>query len=102
MLGAYARLLNNAQKMLAAASEQRWDDLAVCENEREACLVSLADTSPTSTNPNFIVTRNQFIHAILECDERTKALVHERRSELSELMDSVGNERKLADAYRGA
>jgi hypothetical protein len=101
-LDAYSALLVNAQTMLKAAKESRWDDLTVCQVERESCLANLVENDLVSTRPAYVESRGQLIQSILECDEQTKQLVHARHSELAELLGSMGNERKLADAYRDA
>lgn len=99
-LSAYRELLDNARAMLLAAREARWDDLTNLETARKDCLSSVVEADIVSTIPAEIETRTELIQSILECDEQTKALVHGRTSELAEMLGSMDNERKLADAYR--
>lgn len=98
-LTSYSELLENARAMLLAARESRWDDLTVLDVQRAGCLAHVAEADLISTRPAEIEIKAQLIQSILECDEQTRALVHARRSELSELLGSMDNERKLADAY---
>lgn len=99
-LTAYRCLLDNALAMLKSAREERWDDLAVLDSEREAYLSKVVEADLISTKPSDVVVRTELIQSILECDEQTKALLHARQGELSELLDSMDNERRLENAYR--
>jgi hypothetical protein len=40
------------------------------------------------------------INSILQCDEQTKTLIKAWQGEMSEVLDSMDNRRKLADAYQ--
>ena len=100
-LTAYRSLLENARAMLLAAREERWDDLSVLDMERERCLSQAMTSDLVSTQPADIENRTVLIQSILDCDEQTKTLVRAWQSELSEVLGSLGNEQKLADAYRG-
>lgn len=102
LLATYGHLLDNARAMLMAAREERWDDLIALDAERESCLARVVEADLVSTRPAEIEARNALIQSILECDEQTRALTRAWQSELGELLGSMDNERKLADAYRGA
>ncbi len=86
--------------MLSVAREQRWDELPALKNEREICLSHIVDPELLSTSGSDVESKLEMIQSILECDELTKALVATRQGDLVELIGSLGNERKLSDAYQ--
>lgn len=98
-LTAYRCLLDSARAMLQAAREQRWDDLAMLGNEREARLAQVMEADIVSTRPADIAEKTELIQNTLDCDEQTRVLVRAWQGELVEMLGSVDNERKLADAY---
>lgn len=87
--------------MLQAAREGRWEDLALLDAERAQCLSRVTDADLVSTHPADIEAKSGLIESILACDEQTRALAGARRSELAEVLGSMDNARKLADAYGG-
>lgn len=93
-------MAHNANAMLSAANDARWDDLIILEVERQGVLSTLMEMDRDTMRPTDHEVYSELIHAILECDEQTKALVRAWQDELSGMLGSVGNERKLADAYR--
>ncbi len=99
-LTAYRCLLDNARAMLMAAREERWDDLTALDAERAGCLSRVVEATLVSTKPSDIEVRTELIQSILECDEQAKSLIRARQEELTEVLGSMDNERKLADAYR--
>lgn len=99
-LSAYRCLLDNARAMLKAAREERWDDLTALEAERQSCFARVVDADLISTRPASVEARMEMINSILQCDEQTKALIKAWQGEMSEVLDSMGNRRKLADAYQ--
>lgn len=99
-LTAYRCLLDNALAILRAAREERWDDLTALDAEREGFLSKVMETDLVSTKPSDIEALTESIQSILECDEQTKSLLRARQDELSEMLGSMDNERKLEDAYR--
>ena len=98
-LRAYRCLLDNARAMLRAAREQRWDDLIDLDGERQACFREVVEQDLVSTRPEAVEDKALLIQGILECDEQTRALTHAWREEIGAVLDSLGNERRLADAY---
>lgn len=99
-LTAYRSLRDNALAMLWAAREERWDDLLVLDAAREAYLSKVVEAGLVSTQPADVEARIELIQSILECDDQTKSLSLARQSELSEVLGSMDNERKLENAYR--
>ena len=99
-LASYQNLLKNARSILLAAREGRWDDLPALRDEREVCIAHAANTVVQSTVASEVEAKLELIQSILECDELTKALVNARKTELGEVLGSLGNERKLVDAYQ--
>jgi hypothetical protein len=100
-LRAYRCLLENARAMLKAAREQRWDDLTSLDDERQTCLQRVVEQDLISTGPGSVDDKAGLIQAILECDEQTRVLTRAWQDEMLQVLDSLGNERKLADAYGG-
>jgi hypothetical protein len=99
-LTAYRCLLDNARAMLQAAREERWDDLSILDGERQECFAKVVEIDLVSTKPANIAACTELIQSILECDEQTKALVKAWQSEMAEVLGTMDNSRKLADAYR--
>lgn len=99
-LAAYRGLLDNARAMLQAAREERWDDLTELDEARNEALARVLEADLVSTRPADIAAQTEIIQGILDCDEQTKHLVQAWRTELSELLSSMDNERKLANVYR--
>ena len=100
-LKAYRCLLDNARAMLRAAREERWDDLTALETARTECLQQVMAQDLVSTRPMSVESKTMLIQNILECDEQTRALTHAGREEVGEVLDSMDNGRKLAQAYGG-
>lgn len=99
-LMAYCCLLDNARAMLKAAQEERWDDLSMLESERQSGFERVVQADLTPTCPTDIEAKTELIQNILDYDEQTRVLVRAWQSELSAVLGSVDNERKLFDAYR--
>lgn len=101
-LTAYRCLLENARAMLKAAREERWDDLTAMDAERQDCISRVVEAGAdlVSTKPAEIAARIEIIQGILDCDEQTRLLVKTWQSEMREVMGTMDNSRKLADAYR--
>lgn len=95
----YRELLENARAMLAAAREQRWDDLGALDGQRQTCLQRIVEQDLVCTRPDMVEAKADLIQRILECDEQTRALAHAWREEVGQALDSLGNARKLAHAY---
>lgn len=98
-LTAYRCLLDNARAMLKAAREERWDDLSAMDAERQACISRVVQTDLVSTRPSDAAARIELIQNILECDEQTRALVKAWQTDMADMLGSLDNSRKLADAY---
>lgn len=98
-LSAYRCLLENARAMLMAAREERWDDLTALDAARQQCFALVVEADLVSTRPANVEARSEMIQSILDCDEQTKALVKAWQDEMGDVLDSMGNRRKLADAY---
>lgn len=101
-LKAYRSLLENAQAMLAAAQEGRWDDLIQMDQQRSFCLNQLIEASESiaSTQLASSPEKASFIKNILAIDEQTKDLVKSWQSEMAQTLGTMDNSRKLANAYR--
>lgn len=99
-LTAYRCLLDNARAMLQAAREERWDDLPTMDAERQDCFSRVVQTDLVSTRLSDAAARIELIQNILECDEQTKTLVKAWQAEMANVLGSMDNSRKLADAYR--
>lgn len=99
-LAAYRYLLDNARAMLLAARDGRWDDLSRLDVDRALIFSQVVEADLISTQPEDITAKTDLIQSILECDEQTKALAQIWQQELREVLGSMDNERRLADAYR--
>ena len=90
----YDALKENSVQMLAAAQENRWDDLAVLDLARRERLLGAIAGGYRVDHSDI-----EAINMILACDEQVRQLVKLRQQELSTLMSSLDNERKLVNAY---
>lgn len=87
--------------MLLAAREERWDDLLQLDVDRTALFSQIVEADLISTRPGDIAAKADLIQSILDCDDQTRTLAHAWHQELKEVLGSMDNERRLADAYRG-
>ena len=99
-LSAYRCLLDNARAMLKAARDERWDDLTALDAERQKSFALVVESDLVSTQPANVEARSELIQGILECDEQTRSLVRAWQDEMADVLDVMGNRRKLEDAYR--
>lgn len=99
-LAAYRHLLDCAHAMLQAAREERWDDLTALDEDRLRAYSSLVNDGTNGGSPSEDRACAELIKKILECDEQTSALVIAWQSEMAEVLGTMDNSRKLANAYR--
>jgi len=102
LLAGYQSLLENARLLNAVAQEGRWDDLPDLDNARQLIQRKLIKIDQTGNKAASVEQIRIMIHAIIECDEQTKSLILAWQNEITQLLGSIDNERKLSHVYRGA
>jgi flagellar protein FliT len=96
----YAEILATSRLMLEAAKKGEWDELIALEGRRDAQVAQL-QTFDLSLDADDLLRERQLalIKQILDCDLETKSLVERWQGEIRIILNSVGTERKLKDAY---
>lgn len=86
--------------MRDAARESQWDELAGLEDERYTLMKRLmAADRMDSSDSGWNARKALLIRSILDCDAETRSLTEAWRLELRQILDSVGTEKKLGNAY---
>jgi len=85
--------------MLEAATNSRWDDLVELEIKRAALLADLASSEISGLRDAERAHLASLISQILECDQQIKGLTEEWMVELTSILQSLGAEKKLGQAY---
>lgn len=96
----YTEILATSMLMLEAAKKGEWDELISLECRRDTQLAQLR-TSDVSLDSDDLARERQLvlIKQILGCDLETKSLVECWQGEIRIILNSVGTEKKLKDAY---
>lgn len=96
----YEFILAASGEMVAAAQENRWEDLINLEiTRRERILEVTAEPAAPFADAALQARKESLIRGILAADERVKALTAAWMSEMQGILTSVQAERKLARAY---
>lgn len=96
----YETVAQLAEKMLAAARQERWDELTELEQQRAAVLSELMADAAQGAVPGEVAEQvARLIKAILEQDAECTALALAWQNELKALLASMGTERKISRAY---
>ncbi len=99
-LGVYENIWALSVCMRGAARESQWDELAVLENERYVLMkILMAADQEGGGDSGRNARKAVLIRSILDCDVETRALTEAWRQELRQILDSVGKEKKLGNAY---
>jgi flagellar protein FliT len=99
-LAVYEQMWALTVRMRDAARESQWDELAALENERYARvkgLMAAPEAPPLSGEQD--ARKADLIRGILDLDAETRSLTEAWRLELRQILDSVGTEKKLGNAY---
>lgn len=94
---AYRLLLDNAQAMLTAALEERWDDLTTLQANRQDCMFEVRKADQAAMRGPLEEEVTLLTLAVLECDGQTSQLVKNYQTDMLSTFDTS---RKLANAYR--
>ncbi len=96
----YAEILATSELMLEAAKKGEWDELIALEGRRDVLLAHLQTLDFSLATDDLSRERQlALIKQILDCDLETKSLVECWQGEIRIILNSVGTERKLKDAY---
>ena len=93
------RVLVDSLAMLAAASENRWDDLVALGTRRQALIQAATQVPPQIFNSRLEQHKARLKQEIAETDLRIQTLTRAWMNELEGVLTSVHVERKLANAY---
>lgn len=85
------------QDMLAAARARDWERLVELERRRDRCLAGIGQDGMAGSDS--VEQISQYIRHILQADKEIMQLTQGWMGELKGLLHSVGNEKKLHDAY---
>lgn len=86
--------------MLDAARKNEWDDLPVLEERRHAFVEKLmAFDQGNLLDAQLNAKKSELIKNILDSDAETKELTGVWMVELRQIIDSIGSEKKLNNAY---
>ena len=96
LLQKYSVVLAITGQMLDAAVNHDWDGLAALESNRDSLVSAL---QAGSASPPHSETLMKTIQLTLEYNEKIRELTLARMKELSEILNSVGTEKKLLVAY---
>ena len=97
----YEAILTESGEMVAAAQENRWEDLIELEITRRAHILAVTAESATPfADAAMQANKERLIRAILDADAQVKSLTSAWMSEISGILTSVQAERKLARAYQ--
>lgn len=100
ILQTYKAVAQLSVQMLEAARNGQWDDLVTLEQKRDSVLTELRADATEAAIPDVVADQvSELIKAILAADSETGSLALSWRGELHELLDSMGTERKLFQAY---
>lgn len=96
----YETVAQLAGKMLEAAQEGQWDELAELEKQRAAVLsVLMADAEQGAIPAEVADQVARLIASIQQMDAECVALVQAWQVELKAMLGSMGIERKISKAY---
>ena len=87
----YQKILGISERMLSAAKNGRWDDLAPLEKEYSAAV--LANSPDETVSPDLV-------RSILDNDAKIKELIKARMEDLAGALSSVSQAIKVKKAYR--
>lgn len=96
MSPALTQLLSQTQQLLALAQAGDWDAVAQLESERRPLLRSTFDPASTQTQSD---PYQRALRQILDMDQTVMALAAQRRDDLRDQLQSVGQGRSAVRAY---
>ena len=100
IIATYEVVLALTRQMLEAARMNEWDDLAALEVKRFNLIEKLMASDMNDLSDAQLNRRKaELIQNILANDTETRALAEAWMGELRQIMDSLGAEKKLKDAY---
>lgn len=100
IIATYESVWSLTARMRDAAKDSQWDELIALESERYALVKCLmveddGDLSDAAHNGR----KAELIRNILDCDAVTRSLSEAWMVELRQLLNSVGTEKRLSNAY---
>lgn len=102
IVASYKVISGITREMLDAAKKNEWDDLAALEEKRFALMGKLmAADKGDLLDARLNAKKTELIQNILACDVETRKLTENWMIELRQILDSIGTEKRLNDAYAG-
>lgn len=99
-IASYESVWGLTKRMRDAASGNQWDELIALESERYALVKGLmAKDDGDLSNAVLNARKADLIRNILDCDAVTRSLSEAWMAELRKILNSVGTEKKLSNAY---
>lgn len=100
IIATYEAVLALTRQMLEAARKNEWDDLATLEVKRFNLIERLMASDMNDLSDGQLNSKKaELIQNILAGDTETRTLAQAWMVELREILDSLGAEKKLKDAY---
>jgi len=100
IIATYEAVLAVTRQMLEAARKNEWDDLASLEQNRFSLIERLMASDMNDLSDGQLNARKaELIQSILANDTETRTLTQAWMGELRQIIDSLGAEKKLKDAY---
>lgn len=100
IVATYEAVWGVTRLMLEAARKNEWDDLPALEEKRFAFVeILMASDKGEPLDARMIARKSELIQNILASDAETKELTETWMVELRQILDSIGAERKLNNAY---
>lgn len=100
IVATYEAVWDITQLMLDAARKNEWDDLPALEERRHVFVEKLmASDQGNLSDAQLNAKKSELIRNILDSDAETKELTEVWMVELRQIIDSIGSEKKLNNAY---
>lgn len=100
IIATYEAVWDCTQLMLEAARKNEWDELPALEEKRFVFVEKLRQSDQEdSADVELNAKKSELIQRILASDAETKDLTEAWMVELRQILDSIGTEKKLNNAY---
>jgi len=102
IVATYEAVWGYTRMMLEAARKSEWGDLPVLEEKRFSFVeILMASDKGDFSDAKLNARKSELIQEILAVDAETKELTEAWMVELRQILDSIGSEKKLNNAYAG-
>ena len=99
IIATYETILNITEQMLQAAKSNDWDYLMALEEDCRTNVARLMSANPEPLSGEYQQRKVEIIHKVLSGDAEIRNITQPWMGHLQSLIGSVGQEKKLAQAY---